>query len=78
MADRQNLQPAPIIAKLYGSDVRRIQQLNKEGVIKGQGRTAMYDLLPTDRSWKYKLSIQKKIWPQIKNRESSEYVPIAG
>jgi len=47
MADRQNLQPASIIAKLYGSDVRRIQQLNKEGVIKGQGRPAMYDLLPT-------------------------------
>lgn len=47
MADRQNLQPATIIAKLYGSDVRRIQQLNKEGVIKGYGRPAMYDLLPT-------------------------------
>lgn len=47
MADNQNLQPAAVIAKLYGSDVRRIQQLNTEGVINGQGRPAMYDLLPT-------------------------------
>ena len=47
MAENQNLQPAAVIAKLYGSDVRRIQQLNTAGVIKGQGRPAMYDLLPT-------------------------------
>lgn len=44
---KQNLQPAAVIARLYGSDVRRIQQLNTAGVIKGQGRPAMYDLLPT-------------------------------
>ncbi len=44
---KQNLQPAAVIARIYGSDVRRIQQLNSAGVIKGQGRPAMYDLLPT-------------------------------
>lgn len=44
---KQNLQPAAVIARLYGSDVRRIQQLNSAGIIKGQGRPAMYDLLPT-------------------------------
>lgn len=44
---KQNLQPAAVIARLYGTDVRRIQQLNTAGVIKGQGRPAMYDLLPT-------------------------------
>ncbi len=43
----QNLQPAAVIARIYGSDVRRIQQLNTAGIIKGQGRPAMYDLLPT-------------------------------
>lgn len=47
MADNQNLQPAAVIAKLYGSDVRRIQQLNASGVINGHGRPAMYDLEPT-------------------------------
>lgn len=44
---KQNLQPAAVIARIYGSDVRRIQQLNTAGIIKGQGRPAMYDLLPT-------------------------------
>lgn len=44
---KQNLQPAAVIARIYGSDVRRIQQLNTAGVIKGNGRPAMYDLLPT-------------------------------
>lgn len=44
---KQSLQPAAVIARLYGSDVRRIQQLNSAGIIKGQGRPAMYDLLPT-------------------------------
>lgn len=43
-----NLQQASVIAEIFGSDVRRIQQLNKAGVIKGQGRSpVMYDLLPT-------------------------------
>ena len=44
---KQNLQPTAVIARLYGTDPRRIQQLNAMGVIKGQGRPAMYDLLPT-------------------------------
>lgn len=44
---KQNLQPTAVIARLYGTDVRRIQQLNAAGIIKGQGRPAMYDLLPT-------------------------------
>ena len=48
MAAKQNLQPATVIAEIFGSDVRRVQQLNKAGVIKGQGRSpVMYDLLPT-------------------------------
>ena len=44
---KQNLQPTAVIARLYGTDPRRIQQLNASGIIKGQGRPAMYDLLPT-------------------------------
>ena len=58
MADNQNLQPATVIAKLYGSDVRRIQQLTKAGVIVGYGRPAKYDLLPTIMSlFKYQRDI---------------------
>lgn len=44
---KQNLQPTAVIARLYGVDPRRIQQLNAAGIIKGHGRPAMYDLLPT-------------------------------
>lgn len=44
---KQNLQPTAVIARLYGTDPRRIQQLSAAGIIKGQGRPAMYDLLPT-------------------------------
>lgn len=43
----KNPQPTAVIAKIYGSDVRRIQQLNAQGVIHGEGRPAMYDLIPT-------------------------------
>lgn len=44
---KQNLQPTAVIARLYGSEPRRIQQLNTAGIITGQGNPAMYDLLPT-------------------------------
>lgn len=55
---KQNLQPASVIAMLYGSDVRRIQQLNSSGIIKGVGRPAMYDLLPTIQAlFKYQREI---------------------
>jgi len=37
---KRNLQPAAVIARLYGTDVRRIQQLNTAGIIKGEGRPA--------------------------------------
>lgn len=47
MADKQDLRPSSVIAQLYGSDVRRIQQLNAEGIIQGHGRPAKYDLFPT-------------------------------
>ena len=55
---KRNLQPASVIAMLYGTDVRRIQQLNTAGVIKGEGRPAMYDLLPTIKAlFKYQRDI---------------------
>ena len=47
MADNKNLQPASVIAKIYGTNVRRIQQMNQDGIIKGEGNPAMYDLMPT-------------------------------
>lgn len=45
--DKRNLQPTAVVAAIYGSDVRRIQQLNAQGVIHGEGRPAKYDLIPT-------------------------------
>ena len=55
---KQNLQPTAVIARLYGTDPRRIQQLNAAGIIKGQGRPAMYDLLPTIQAlFKYQREI---------------------
>lgn len=70
MADNQNFQPSTVIAKLYGSDVRRIQQLTKEGVIVGHGRPAKYDLLPTIMAlFKYQRDI---IQGKEKNKTISE------
>lgn len=43
----RNMKPTAVIADIYGSDVRRIQQLNAQGVIHGEGRPAQYDLIPT-------------------------------
>lgn len=67
---KQNLQPATVIARLYGTDVRRIQQLNTAGVIKGVGRPAMYDLLPTIQAlFKYQRDI---IQSKEKNATTAE------
>ena len=62
---KRNMQPAAVIARLYDTDVRRIQQLNTAGIIKGEGRPAMYDLLPTIQAlFKYQRGI-------IQNKEKS-------
>ena len=47
MAGAQNLQPASVIAKIFGVSTRRIEQLKAEGIITGEGRPTKYDLLPT-------------------------------
>lgn len=46
-----NLQPASVIAQIFGVSPRRIEQLKAEGIIKGQGRPAKYDLLPTIKAY---------------------------
>ena len=51
MAGAQNLQPASVIAKIFGVSVRRIEQLKSEGIITGEGRPTRYDLLPTIQSY---------------------------
>lgn len=43
----QNLQPAKVIAKIFGVTTRRIEQLKSEGIIIGQGKPTKYDLMPT-------------------------------
>ena len=70
-ASKQNMQPAAVIARLYGSDVRRIQQMNAAGIIKGTGRPAMYDLLPTIQAlFKYQRDI---IQNKTKNERSEQF-----
>lgn len=70
MAENQNLQPASVIAKLYGVDVRRIQQLKESGIIVGHGRPAMYDLIPTIMAlFKYQRDI---IQSKDKNEKDSK------
>lgn len=51
MAGAQNLQPASVIAKIFGVSVRRIEQLKAEGIITGEGRPTRYDLLPTIQAY---------------------------
>lgn len=51
MAEKQNLQPAQVIAKIFGVTTRRVEQLKAEGVITGHGRPTKYDLLPTIQSY---------------------------
>lgn len=47
MAEKENLQPTQVIAKIFGVTTRRVEQLKKEGVIIGQGNPTKYDLMPT-------------------------------
>ena len=51
MAENQNLQPAQVIAKIFGVTTRRIEQLKTEGIIQGQGKPTKYDLLPTIQAY---------------------------
>ena len=47
----ENLQSTKVIATLFGVSTRRVEQLKAEGIIKGQGRPAKYDLLPTIQAY---------------------------
>lgn len=49
--ENQNLQSKKVIATIFGVTTRRIEQLTAEGIIKGQGRPAKYDLLPTIQAY---------------------------
>ena len=49
---KQNLQSTDIIAKLFDLDVRRVQQLAKEGILPAASqRPYKFDLLPTDKAY---------------------------
>lgn len=49
---KQNLQSADIIAKLFDLDVRRVQQLAKEGILPAASqRPYKFDLLPTVKAY---------------------------
>lgn len=47
----ENLQPAKVIAQLFGISARRVEQLTQDGVITGTGRPRRYDLFPTIQSY---------------------------
>lgn len=48
MADeKKNLVAKQVIAKLFGVSTRRIEQLQAEGIISGEGKPTKFDLLPT-------------------------------
>ena len=51
MAENQNLQPAQMVAKIFGVTTRRVEQLKAEGIIQGQGKPTKYDLLPTIQAY---------------------------
>ena len=64
--NNKNLQPTQVIAKLYGVSTRQIEYLNKNGVIKSEGRPAKYDLIPTIQAlFQYQRDI-------INNKEKSK------
>ena len=49
---KQNLQSTDIIAKLFDLDVRRVQQLAKEGILPAASqRPYKFDLLPTVKAY---------------------------
>lgn len=49
---KQNLQSTDIIAKLFDLDVRRVQQLAKEGILQAASqRPYKFDLLPTVKAY---------------------------
>lgn len=70
MSDKQNLQGAAVIAKIFGVTTRRVEQLKAEGIIKGQGRPTRYDLLPTIQDYiKY---LSEKAYGREKKKHDSQ------
>lgn len=72
MAENQNLQPAAVIAKIFGVTTRRIEQLKAEGIIIGQGRPTKYDLMPTIMAYIRYLSDKAHGREKKANREELE------
>lgn len=66
----KNLQSSQVIAKIFGVSVRRVEQLNKEKIIKGEGNPLKFDLLPTIKAYiKY---LSDKANSKIKSNEDSK------
>lgn len=47
----ENLVDKQMLAKLFKKSTRRIDQLREEGIIKGQGKPAKFDLIPTVQAY---------------------------
>lgn len=66
----KNLQSSQVIAKIFGVSVRRVEQLNKEKIIKGEGSPLKFDLLPTIKTYiKY---LSEKANSKVKSSEDSK------
>ena len=66
----KNLQSSQVIAKIFGVSVRRVEQLNKEKIIKGEGSPLKFDLLPTIKAYiKY---LSEKANSKVKSSEDSK------
>lgn len=49
--ENRNLVSKQVIAKLFGVSIRRIDQLQAEGIIHGEGKPLKFDLLPTIKAY---------------------------
>ena len=66
----KNLQSSQVIAKIFGVSVRRVEQLNKEKIIKGEGSPLKFDLLPTIKAYiKY---LSEKANSKVKSSEDAK------
>ena len=70
--EQKHPQSARTIAKIFGTSVSRIEQLSKNGIIKGEGRPIKYDLFPTlNTLFKYQRELYKSKTKSEKDVEST-------
>lgn len=70
MKQTENLKSSQEIADIFNVSARRVEQLNKDKIIKGEGSPLQFDLLPTIKAYiKY---LSKKANSKVKSSEDSK------